>query len=607
MTSITKENIDKFKSYGFILTPVHKSKNENVDKKPKTKNGKWFKDWQDRELLSAERLGVFHKDSRVFAVDPDDKTFVAHLFMKVLPETFEIGKVVEGRIINTQRIYKLPDNVSAKKFSYKDAHKGTIIELLPSTQSIIAGTDRVIINNVEPTVFDPAALTQHCKLIAAFSELFRVFPTTSGNRDETHLALAGALARTDIDTDILKKYVSRLCVLTGDNEIKNRTAKLDYQKEQLAKGVEEVAGIKKLSQILGGINLPAFDLIKNDDVEEEEVFDKDKHYPIKSYVDMLNTEYPKPQYLLEPIVREKTVTQISGDYGAGKTQLGLRMAMSLCSGLDFLDWKNRSDPRPTLYVEGELPAFDIRDRLVSMTETIDPFENINEENFKPKFQSQNLFILTLDDLELGGFKYGFERLAYTNNEDGAAKGRILIENTCKEIKKRTGKFPVLFLDNISALCSIDENKAQDWSGFINWLMRLKTMGIVIIYFHHLGKSTGTASGSNMALRLVDTHIVLRELPPKSKFDMTGKNVQVAVEFDKCRNFGGAAAKSFILTCNENGLWKKYPMLDQKDFLIIRYHNEGYSVKQMCEEDDNLKESTVGRRILKLEKEGIIKR
>ena len=49
------------------------------------------------------------------------------------------------------------------------------------------------------------------------------------------------------------------------------------------------------------------------------------------------------------------------------------------------------------------------------------------------------------------------------------------------------------------------------------------------------------------------------------------------------------------------------MLDQKDFLIIRYHNEGYSVKQMCEEDDSLKESTVGRRILKLEKEGIIKR
>ena len=86
---ITKENIDKFKSYGFILTPVLKSENKKLDKKPKIKNGKWFKDWKDEELLSAERLGVFHRDSKVFAIDPDDKTYAAHLFMPCLPPTFE--------------------------------------------------------------------------------------------------------------------------------------------------------------------------------------------------------------------------------------------------------------------------------------------------------------------------------------------------------------------------------------------------------------------------------------------------------------------------------------------------------------------------------------
>jgi hypothetical protein len=605
-TTITKENIEKFKSYGFILTPVLKSENKKLDKKPKIKNGKWFKDWKDEELLSAERLGVFHRDSKVFAIDPDDKTFAAHLFMPCLPPTFEVGKRIDGKILNTQRIYRLPDNVTAKKFQYSDANIGKIIELLPSTQSIIAGVDRIILNNVEPAVVDPAALTLHCKLIATFSELYRHFPKGSGKRDEIHLALAGALVReTDIDMDLAKRYVSRLCDMTYDDEKKKRLEKLDYQKEQLDAGVEDVAGIGSVSRMLGGVNLPAFDLIKKN-VKEEEEFDDEQYYPIRNFGDMINTDYPNPKFLLDPIVREKTVVQISGDYGAGKTQFGIKLAICFSSGLDFLEWKNKTEPRPVLYVEGELPAVDIRDRIISMTENLDDINNINE-NKQPKFKAENLFLLTLDDLELGGFEYGFERLAVTNNEDGAAKGRILVENTCDEIKKRTGKYPILFLDNISALTSIDENKAQDWSSLVQWFMKLKTKGIVIIYFHHLGKSTGTASGSNMALRLVDTHLVLRKLPPKSNFEMKGKNVQCSIEFDKCRNFGGTAAKPFILTCSNEGEWKKYPMLDQKDFLIIGYLNEGKSVKQMCEDDERLKESTVGRRILKLEKEGIIKR
>ena len=36
-TTITKENIEKFQSYGFVLTPVNKSSNPKLDKKPKTK------------------------------------------------------------------------------------------------------------------------------------------------------------------------------------------------------------------------------------------------------------------------------------------------------------------------------------------------------------------------------------------------------------------------------------------------------------------------------------------------------------------------------------------------------------------------------------------
>ena len=138
-----------------------------------------------------------------------------------------------------------------------------------------------------------------------------------------------------------------------------------------------------------------------------------------------------------------------------------------------------------------------------------------------------------------------------------------------------------------------------------WLMNLKTKGIVTVFFHHTGKSTGTASGSNMSQRLIDTHIVLKKLPENYRFNMHGRNVQCSVSFDKCRNFGGEAAKSFILTCTDQGKWKKYPMLDQKDFKIIECVKNGMAVKDMCEAHEELKEKTVYRRLAFLKNNNLI--
>jgi hypothetical protein len=136
-------------------------------------------------------------------------------------------------------------------------------------------------------------------------------------------------------------------------------------------------------------------------------------------------------------------------------------------------------------------------------------------------------------------------------------------------------------------------------------MNLKTRGIITIFFHHTGKSTGTASGSNMAQRLIDTHIILKKLPENYRFNMQGRNVQCSISFDKFRNFGGEQAKSFLLTCSDQGNWKKYPMLDQKDFKIIECLEKGMTVKAMCEEHEELKEKTVYRRIAFLKKHNLV--
>ena len=43
---ITNENIQKFKNYGLVLTPVNK-KNDIKNKSPDVKHGSWSADWTD--------------------------------------------------------------------------------------------------------------------------------------------------------------------------------------------------------------------------------------------------------------------------------------------------------------------------------------------------------------------------------------------------------------------------------------------------------------------------------------------------------------------------------------------------------------------------------
>ena len=92
-----------------------------------------------------------------------------------------------------------------------------------------------------------------------------------------------------------------------------------------------------------------------------------------------------------------------------------------------------------------------------------------------------------------GIDTGFDPIACTNNDERAQHGRDRILKLCEAIKERTGKYPIVFLDNISALTDIKENDAQDWSGLVRDLVKMKNRGISSVIFHHTNKSTGTAS------------------------------------------------------------------------------------------------------------------
>ena len=576
--------------------------NHYPDGRPKYE---WFNGWTDEELLSADYLGVYHREDKdknkpvCAAVDFDDKDYVAHDWNIKLPWGMSVVKETKFGAKVNQCIFKV-NGSGFPEFDYGGSSKeaGKLVETLQSGVSVIHAPDRSF-TMVPPSAVDPKELEKKLNLICFFTEVQKNFPSkTSKRRDITHLALQGVLARLDekdYPTTVLEGFIKQLCINLDDDEIDNRVKKLEYQREQLKDPNNDVAGLPSLCAALGVKTIPAFDLLKTN-VEEKEKPLKD--YPIISFDKMLEINYPKPKFLLNPLIREKTVTHISGDYGSGKTHLGLLLAISISQGWNFEDWFVALNNRPTLYVEGELPAADLRDRINSLL-------NPTVEK-KGSFDLTKIFTLTLDDLEMNGHPYGFEPLAITNEEDKAKRNRKLIDNMLNTIKDRTGQYPVLFLDNITALTSMDENKSTDWSGLMMWLMHLKTKGVIIVFFHHTGKTTGTASGSNLSQRLIDTHIILKKLPEKAKFE-EHDGVQCSVHFDKFRNFGGKHAKPFMLLCDKQGYWKKYNMLmDQKDFKILELLNEGKSVEEMCKLEKELKPATVYRRIEKMKKEGIIK-
>ena len=591
---ITRENIKTWREWQLLMTPVYKS-NDDKDKTPINKNGTWSTDWTDDELLNANRVGCYHKtldepkEQQLFDFDFDDKTRTANKFIGCLPPTFTVGKKINGKTVATHKIYKC--SVKTKSYSYpKTAAKGgKVIELLTSTQTIFAGVDRIIINNVEPVyISDPTELKLHARLIAAFSELLPLIKDIQ-NRNDFYFRLGGALAReTAIPMHLRTKYVEKLCELTNDPEVRNRVSCIERQQQNLDEGSEDVFGIKELSEFLGA-NLKAFDEIKKETEDDEEVKEK-KVYKIQyANVDnFLMTNFPEPAYIIDPIVREQSITAVQGEPGVGKTMLGLRLAAGVACGCGFMSMPSVNGARPIFYMEGELPAYDIKTRINAIR------KDFAKHNIEWKEDYFNIATVQQQN------DFGFPPL----HEEA---GRAAVEKVIEEIAERTGKKVYVHLDNISSLCpGIKENDADAWSPLMHWMIKIKNKGHTVCYYHHLNKS-GVSSGSTMQTRGIQMAIRLRKPDSKHRIPMTGeKAMQAVVDFPKWTlHDNSKIAQEHILTCDENQNWKRYPMLEENELKIIKYYEEGLTVKEMEEEMD-IKEKTIYRKLKKLKDMEVIK-
>ena len=586
---INVENLEKFKSYGFALTPVIKSKDPDEDKKPKTKDFKWSTDWTDQELLDASRIGAFHKDSKIFDVDFDDKDFIANKFKSLLPPTLEIGKKVNGRVESTHLIYR----ASGKTKDYKKSQP--LVELIGNTQTIIAGVDRVIINNVEPISYSAKEIAKECSYIAAFTELAKKWPKPDSNaRNDAYFKLGGALAKeTDMPMHRRLLYVERLCELTGDTEIKNRISCIERQQEKFEQGIDNQWGIKELSTTLGK-NLKFFDLIKREDKEvKDNETEKAVGLEFLNGLDFSIKNFPKPDYILWPILAKQQIRQVFAKAGVGKTLMMLWEACAVASGYGFLHFKNdKRKMTPVLYVEGEMDSSSIQDRLFDIESA---YERENKVLMKT-----NLFFSTLA-IQKDMFFHSL------TNEIG----RLNVELTAKKIEELKGEKPIIYLDNITALTTMQEKEGADWVELMHWLSRLRNKGYHVTFLHHPTKTGETASGSNIKERSIDIDMKLATPDEKTSLEEYEEGyTQISIEFLKWREHMNTfhSKKRIAVIQRSTGKWDIFPMLNKTQRFVYNKLKEGQTAEQIIQDSkgkEGMSKANVYKTINLLKSEGVI--
>lgn len=233
------------------------------------------------------------------------------------------------------------------------------------------------------------------------------------------------------------------------------------------------------------------------------------HLTVLSINDFLSRELPKRETLLTPWLPTQGLCMIYAPRGTGKTHLSLGIAFAVAAGGQFLRWQ-ASQPAGVLFVDGELPANVLQERLAhlvrdSMRQPTAPLDIVT-----PDFQSSGI-----PDL-------------------GTESGQAAIDSILRPEHR------LVVLDNLSALVrSGKENEGEAWLPVQTWALRQRAAGRSVLFIHHSGKG-GQQRGSSRREDLLDTVIALRRPPDYSPQD----GASFEVHFEKARQLHGDVVKPF---------------------------------------------------------------
>jgi RecA-family ATPase len=291
--------------------------------------------------------------------------------------------------------------------------------------------------------------------------------------------------------------------------------------------------------------------------------------------EFLNMQLPKREMLLAPFLPSQGLGLLYAKRGVGKTHVALGIACAVATGGIFLKWQ-APRPRKVLYIDGEMPAAAMQERLLRISVTEDL-----------KFPDPSFFRLITPDLQDGAMP------------DLATKeGRNELIGLMKESE-------LIIIDNISTLFrSGDENEADSWQPVQDWALELRRLGKSVLFIHHAAKG-GQQRGTSKREDILDVVMLLKQ--PQGYRQDQGASFEV--NFEKTRHFAGDDAASFQvrLVEQDDGLWlweidQAKPSLEIIE--VAKAINEGLTIEETMQKT-GLTKSQVETRKKKAKEQGLI--
>ena len=203
---------------------------------------------------------------------------------------------------------------------------------------------------------------------------------------------------------------------------------------------------------------------------------------ILSARDVCNLKLPPIEDIAHPILQFPGITLFGGAFGAGKTFVGMKLAVAINAALDCYNW-TCDKARSVLFMDFELPTATLQERLGSV---------INTFPEASKLDLSNLFIWSASD-------------CYP-----VSKPNLADRTQIAALVDQCNAYDVVILDNVSASTSgVDPNLAESYEPIQDFAMQRRHAGKSTVLIQHFGKDKSRGPrGSSRQEDYVDVSLAL---------------------------------------------------------------------------------------------------
>lgn len=231
--------------------------------------------------------------------------------------------------------------------------------------------------------------------------------------------------------------------------------------------------------------------------------------------DFLQLKLPPQENILAPWLSTQSIALIYAYRGVGKTHVALEIAHAVASAGQFLGWQ-APKPRGVLYLDGEMPANMMQERLASIVASSGTVVAAPFQILTPDLQSTGM-------PDLCSYR---DQLAILS----------LLEN-----------IELIIVDNIATLCRTgSENDTEAWKPVQEWALRMRASGRSVLFIHHAGKKD-TQRGASAREDAIN--VVIKLTRPADYSPTQGAVFEV--HFEKSRGIFGDAVQPFKAQLNQD--------------------------------------------------------